>query len=248
MQCPTFMKNSEYFDLAFNEAKKITPYLSGRLANSVLPNDDCSIHISHDNSDAVRALYEHLIETSKEAGHAYWLTRTWHLLCWQPIYLAFIFVYRVKAIPDITSISQSIQPGFIAGFSFHNAELIFGLNEKIIPLIGTQLKRLFTSYREDISTWIRIRPGFTDHLVADALLNCIIKLQTYQPALSNEYLLQQATLWLDAFELSNSHLSSLKVVHLTNRLKLVRTSCCLVYKCDGRKLCLDCPRHPDNKR
>ncbi|MGF1805657.1 (2Fe-2S)-binding protein, partial [Aliivibrio sifiae] len=34
---------------------------------------------------------------------------------------------------------------------------------------------------------------------------------------------------------------------VSNQLKLVRTSCCLVYKCNGRNLCEDCPRHPDNK-
>ena len=143
--------------------------------------------------------------------------------------------------------SQSIQSHFIAGFTFHNSELIFGSPEETIPIASLQLRSLFDSYRDDISLWTRIRPGFTNHLLADGLLNCIIKLQSFEPTLSSEYLIAQAQLWLEAFELPPKHLSNLKVDIVTNKLKLVRTSCCLVYKCDGRELCLDCPRHPDNK-
>lgn len=242
------MQNNEYFESLFTLSKQVTPYLSGQVADIVLSDSNTDIHISHDNSEVIKALYDRLSQRSKEAGNAYWLTRTWDLLCWQPIYLAFISVYQLNAIPDFKNMSQSVQSDFIAGFTFHNVDLTFGSSDEIIPLIGTQLSSLFTSYRESMSEWTRIRPGFTNHLIADGLLNCITKLQVHQPTLSNEYLLAQALLWLNAFGLPSKHLASLKVDLLTNQLKLVRTSCCLVYKCEGRKLCEDCPRHPNNKR
>ncbi|MBE4458637.1 hypothetical protein HJ013_24380, partial [Vibrio parahaemolyticus] len=38
------------------------------------------------------------------------------------------------------------------------------------------------------------------------------------------------------------HIDALHGVPHEQPLKLVRKSCCLVYKCEGRKLCEDCPR------
>ncbi|MGF1900348.1 siderophore ferric iron reductase [Aliivibrio sifiae] len=242
------MQNNDVFELLFSLSKQVTPYLSGQLLSQLTTDDEQeNLHISRDNSLSIQALYDRLSQESEEAGNAYWLTRTWDLLCWQPIYISFISVYQLHAIPDIKNMSQLVQSNFIAGFTFHHSELTFGSPEKIVPVVASQLMTLFDSYREDISLWTRIRPGFTNHLIADGLLNCVIKLQTFHPELSNEYLIEQAELWLTAFNLPNKHLSSLKVDLVSNQLKLVRTSCCLVYKCNGRNLCEDCPRHPDNK-
>lgn len=240
------MPTNEYFESLFKLSKQVTPYLSGNISEGSSP-DVADINIVHDNSITIKGLYEQLSQEFPEGGHAYWLTRTWDLLCWQPTYISFISVYRLNTLPDIQNMSQSIQSHFITGFTFHRSELIFGSPKDVIPTAALQLRTLFDSYREDISYWTRIRPGFTNHLIADGLLNCIIKLQSFEPTLSSEYLIAQAQLWLEVFELPSKHLSSLKIDTVTNKLKLVRTSCCLVYKCDGRKLCLDCPRHPDNK-
>ena len=240
------MPTNEYFESLFKLSKQVTPYLSGNIIEGCRP-DIADINIANDNSKMIKGLYERLSQEFPEAGHAYWLTRTWDLLCWQPTYISFISIYRLNTLPDIQNMSQSIQSHFIAGFTFHSSELIFGSPKDVIPTAALQLRTLFDSYREDISHWARIRPGFTNHLIADGLLNCIIKLQSFELTLSNEYLIEQAQLWLKAFELPPKHLSNLKIDTVTNKLKLVRTSCCLVYKCDGRKLCLDCPRHPDNK-
>ena len=238
------MQNNEYFEVLFESSKQVTPYLSGQLA----ADNGEGIHISRHHSETIQQLYQQLSLSSAEAGRAYWLTRTWDLLCWQPIYIAFISVYKLNAIPDIKNINQSMHPGFISGYRFHTSELIFGSNDELIAVVGLQLTALFESYRQAISQWTRIRPGFTKHLIADGLLNCIIKMQAYAPALSNTYLLGQAKLWLDAFQLPDKHLSGLQVDPSTNALKLIRTSCCLVYKCESRTLCSDCPRLPDNKR
>ncbi len=63
-----------------------------------------------------------------------------------------------------------------------------------------------------------------------------------------EYLFDQGRQWLSACSLPEKLIASLTYNEESKQLSLVRTSCCLVIKCDGRKLCLDCPRHPDNKR
>ncbi|CAK2422067.1 hypothetical protein VCRA2113O415_170083 [Vibrio crassostreae] len=118
----------------------------------------------------------------------------------------------------------------------------------MIPKAGEAILALTEFYRSQISEWTRIRPGFTNHLLADLLLGSLIKLQQHEPSLTNDYITAQAKLWLEACQLPESHLDSLKVDADSGMLKLIRVSCCLVYKCDSGKYCDDCPRHPDNKK
>jgi siderophore ferric iron reductase len=119
------MQNSEYFEVLFQSSKQVTPYLSGQLA----ADNGEGIHISRQNSDAIQQLYWQLSESSKEAGSAYWLTRTWDLLCWQPIYIAFISVYQLKAIPDIKNVSQSINRDLFLGLHFIHQILSLALTK-----------------------------------------------------------------------------------------------------------------------
>lgn len=242
------MSEHHFFDHLFEHAQQVTPYLDGKIAR--LPDDlltESLIHIDHSCSDQIRQLYASLAKTHPEAGSAYWLTRTWTLLCWQPIYVAFISVYACQGLPELRSIAQRIQPNFIGGFQFVDTTHQHGTIEELIELAGHDLTALFDYYREEINLWTRIRPGFTKHLIADGILGCIVKLSEFAPQLSHEYLKHQASQWLMACNLPAKLVNTLSVDETTSSLKLVRTSCCLVYKCVGRELCSDCPRHPNNK-
>lgn len=182
---------SPLFEKLFSRSRDVTPYLCGELGHI----DNQCIHISHNNNPAIRALYQELADTSPEAGQAYWLTRTWGLLCWQPIYLALIAVYSLKALPDITRIGQRRQPCFVAGFRFEDQSMVSGSHQDLIVLAGKQLQALFECYREGMEQWVRIRPGFTRSLVADTLLACLLRILKDQPP---ENVRHEAQLWLKA--------------------------------------------------
>ena len=229
----------------FSLSKEVTPFLKGSFG----PIYGKSIVISNPGSHIeIKRVYDSLAKNHPEAGNPYWLTRTWDLLSWQPIYVSFISIYALHSLPDIQNIGQSRLKGFITGYRFGTDAHKHGTPEELIPEAGKALLALAEFYREQINTWTRIRPGFTQHLLADHLLAALIKVQRHHTEFSNEYILEQAKLWLEACELPIRPLTSLKTDPETGMLKLVRTSCCLVYKCDSRKLCDDCPRHPDNKR
>ncbi|PFG57997.1 siderophore ferric iron reductase [Vibrio sp. ES.051] len=229
----------------FAYSKQMTPYLSGSFG--VLHNK--VIAVTNDNSHKeIKRVYDGLAQNHPEAGKAYWLTRTWDLVCWQPIYVTFISIYGLHSLPDIKNIGQFRDKEFVTGYRFFNADHQYGSPEELIPLAGEAIVALAEFYRSQISQWTRIRPGFTNHLLADLLLSSLIKLQQHEPSLTNDYITAQAQLWLDACQLSNSHLESLKIDSHSGMLKLVRVSCCLVYKCDSRVYCDDCPRHPNNKK
>ncbi len=231
-----------HFEKLFVHARNITPYLDGNLVEH---ESSC---LSHGESlKSIESLYTQIANRHPEAGQAYWLTRTWDLLCWQPVFVSFIAIYTQRALPDVATISQKQQHCFISGFSFMDHEWTHASRSDLIKIAGDQLSQLFENYRDAINQWGRIRPGFTNHLLADQLLSCLVRLQELRPSYSNGAILQQAKLWLDAFNLPHKHISSLIVDVATDRLKVVRTSCCLVYKCDGRPLCANCPRLESNK-
>ncbi|MFM2587393.1 siderophore ferric iron reductase [Vibrio sp. TBV020] len=242
------MSDSSFFEHLFEHSKQVTPYLSGSIAQ--LPSDSgehAIIHIDRSSSDHIHTLYEQLKSQHPEAGSAYWLTRTWTLLCWQPIYVAFIAIYACRGLPNLASMAQSIKLGFVSGYQFESQAFVEGSEQELIDQAGKQLNTLFDYFREEMSQWTRIRPGFTKHLFADGILGSLVKLNQYAPNLPKEYLLDQARSWLQACDLPEKFIKTLTYDETTKQLTLIRTSCCLVYKCDGRKLCSDCPRHPDNK-
>lgn len=243
------MKHELFIEQLFDYSKQVTPYLAGQIGS--IPDNAIEqglIHIDHDCSSHIQQLYDRLAEKTPESGSAYWLTRTWDLLCWQPIYVSFVSIYACKGLPDIKRMGQYTHPDFISGFQFENGDHHHGAESELIRMAGQQLQELFEFYREEMSLWTRIRPGFTKHLFADGILGCIVKLQGFMPQIPNEYLLDQAKQWLAACGLPLKLMSSLCIDSETNQLKLIRTSCCLVYKCEGRKLCETCPRNPENKR
>lgn len=242
------MSGQHFFEHLFHHSKQITPYLQGSLA--AIRHDDSQpavIHIDTPSSETIHELYQNLKLAHPEAGAPYWLTRTWTLLCWQPIYVAFISIYACQGLPKLSAMAQQVHPEFIGGYQFESCDYYQGDEQQLIELAGRELGVLFGYYRQQITAWSRIRPGFTDRLLADGILACLVKLSQYAPHLPEEYLLEQARLWLKACGLADKLLTSIRYDAQTKQLRLIRTSCCLVYKCQGRKLCLDCPRHPDNK-
>ncbi|KJY82121.1 (2Fe-2S)-binding protein [Vibrio galatheae] len=243
------MSGLSFFEHLFEHSKQVTPYLNGSIkpfSNNTL--DQTIIHIGCSSADSIQTLYENLKQAHPEAGAPYWLTRTWTLLCWQPIYVAFIAIYACKGLPKLSSIAQQVQPNFISGFHFSSAEYIGGTEQELIEQAGKELTTLFNYFRQEMTLWTRIRPGFTNHLFADGILSCLVKLHHDSPHLSGQYLLNQARQWLSACQLPEKLIASLTYDEESKQLTFVRTSCCLVYKCQGRKLCSNCPRHPNNKR
>ena len=243
------MSTDPFFEHLFDYSKQVTPYLSGSIAP--MPEEfsnEYFLHIDYPCSQNIQQIYKSIERAHPEAGSAYWLTRTWDLLCWQPVYVSFISIYALHGLPNVAHMRQEIQSQFVAGYSFDSTDHIHASEAELIEKAGNQLQQLFAFFREEMSQWTRIRPGFTNHLFADGILGCLVKLSKFAPQMPNAYLIEQASLWLSACNLSEKHLKGLSVNEENGDLTLVRTSCCLVYKCDGRELCLDCPRHPENKR
>ena len=223
----------------FEHASQYTPYLKGY---DKRPDHGVGIHIAQNNTAVIQPLFHDIKSGAPEAGSAYWLTRTWDLLCWQPLALSLIAIHELKALPDVQHVHQWVHTPLISGFYFESAQFEQGSVPILIQKAGQQLQILFEAYRSEMDQWVRIRPGFTRHLWADNLLNGLLLLQKTQLDFGSEQWMEYAKLWLDACQLPQKYLDNLTLVSQRNELQLTRTSCCLVYKCAGREMCADCPR------
>ncbi|MGL4828181.1 MAG: siderophore ferric iron reductase, partial [Vibrio sp.] len=103
-----------FFEELFEKSRKVTPYLNGQLSSNSVQQEPI-IQWDHFCSEHIQTLYRNLQDAHPEAGPAYWLTRTWTLLCWQPIYLAFVAIYACHGLPQLSSIAQYVQTHFISG-------------------------------------------------------------------------------------------------------------------------------------
>lgn len=263
------MLDSRYQGL-FEQAKKVTHYLDGFvvLKNQMdhfdkaskqtksqplfevqLLHENESFHggkmlkPSADNQEILTAIYYQIQQKFPEAGNAYWLSRTWSLLTWQPIYLSFLSIYGLKSLPEIEALTQVWRPelNFVAGFGLNGADFYSDSASALIGMAASQLQPLFESYRKQLNENIRIRPGYTNQLLADSLISCLLRFQLYL-GLTTEQIPQHAKMWLDAFQLSTKPLDKIQLNSQTNQWDYVRTSCCMAYRCANGSLCSDCPK------
>lgn len=229
--------SADFHQHLFEFSSQVSPYLTGEIRQSQANE----INMFESCDDKIYALYQRLSELSPEAGKAYWMTRTWDLLTWQPVYIAFISIYGLHTLPDLKSVSQQVHDNYIAGYSFPDGTHHHSDVPDLIEDAGKAITVLFDFYLEQMNKHIRIRPGYSQHLVADLVLGCLIKMQAYRPELTHDLLLEQAHLWFHALNLPLKPIQGL-AASADNKSVLTRTSCCLVYKCDGSSLCDDCPR------
>lgn len=228
----------------FKQCERVTPYLKGELGRSTKE----MISTQGSNLVQIKSLYRGLQTNSPEAEKVYWLTRSWDLLTWQPLYLAFTAIYSMKSLPNLSHMAQHQKHGLIAGFRLNEAECTRGDYACLIHKAGQQLSQMFEHYRVELDLWLRCRPGFVQHLVADAILAKLLEVQKQHSEMTDSLVLHHAKLWLSAFNISNKHLASLYLSKLDNKLKLSRTSCCSVYKTKSGTVCDNCPRLRQKKR
>jgi len=221
----------------FQTALSITPLLKGRLESP----EKAPFNPQLNNQVAMTQLYDYWKNTHPEAGSAYWLTRGWTMLIWQPLYLAFIGAYGIQGVPKLSLVAQfQGQGGIVAGFTLTKDCLFTGELQALINYAGSELTSLFTALREQFSQQYRLRPGFVAHLLADSVL---INLIAFQQLRTDLDVYQQAKLWFSALELPDKYLSALYKEPESNLWSVKRISCCMHYRRDDGELCANCPKN-----
>lgn len=198
-------------------------------------------------AEVALALHDHWRLAHPEAGPAYWLTRSWGMLCWQSIYLAMVAVYRVGAVPALDKLGQGYQGGLVSGFSLPPVPMIKGEREVLIAAAGNRLRSHWQQLFELFAGVQRLRPGFIRPLLADDLLAALVRVPDFFGEISREEVAAHAPLWLAACGLPAEHLAgwrqSGELAPASVAPGYVRQRCCLHHKRSDGSLCDNCPRH-----
>jgi len=188
-------------------------------------------------------LYKQIKQSTAEAGHRYWLTRTCTLLCWQPIYVAFISIYGLQHRPDFSVFKQGKINSEMRGICLLSNQFYSDTTEILIKQAGIELSQSFKYYRQLLDDAYRCRPHFMQTLLGDMLLSALLKLKKNSPIkLPSAYILQQSVLWLDAFGLPTTQSSNFIIDPNSGDMTYKRKSCCFVYKKPNSKFCANCPK------
>ena len=235
----------------FDLCRQAFPYLDGKIETenssqvAPLPSLDNQQNLtwligSEQDGLIIKSLLQDLRQLSPDAGKTYYMTRTWELLCWQPMYISFIAIYGLKRLPDFFTFKQKYQHKSVYNFAFDSDQFSEAATEQLVSIASKQLKVLFEHYREQLNSLTPCRQGYTNRLTADLILSLLIKVSEFVPGFSYQNLLQHAQLWLKAMELP-LHLANTLVINDKQIVIHARTSCCLTYKANN-DTCINCPK------
>lgn len=236
-------------DALFAAAEQLIPSLKGRLTAGDMPLLAMA-DVDMAPGAVTLALHEHWRLAHPEAGPAYWLTRSWGMLCWQSIYLAMVAVYRVGAVPALDRMGLGYGAGLVSGFSLPALPMIRGEREVLIEAAGRRLRRHWQGLFETMASGQRLRPGFVRPLLADDLLAALVRVPDFFDEVSREQVAAHAPLWLAACGLPAEHLAGWRLAvepagETSAAPGYVRQRCCLHHKRSDGSLCDNCPRQQD---
>ncbi|HGY1013309.1 TPA: siderophore ferric iron reductase [Aeromonas salmonicida subsp. smithia] len=196
-------------------------------------------------AEVAAALYDHWRLAHPEAGPAYWLTRSWGMLCWQSLYLTMAAVYRLGAVPAVDRMGQDYQDGVVSGFTLPADPMIKGDVSLLIKVAGERLQAHWQALFALLGGVQRLRPGFVRPLLADDLLAALVRVPDFFTHVSREQVSEHAPRWLAACGLPAEHLAGWRPASIladTLSPGYVRQRCCLHYKRRDGELCANCPR------
>lgn len=227
----------------FDLCRQVIPYLDGKCLSPSLnhesPEENWLIGEVQDKL-IINNVFNELKTHYPEAGQRYYMTRTWELLCWQPMYISFIAIYGLQARVDLSTFMQPHQDHSIYTFRFVDHQLETGEIQPLIIKAASQLNALFEHYRQSLDSLVRVRPGYVKRLNADLILSILMKLPTLLPHFSQQDVFEHARLWLKAMHMPEHLVNSLSVDD-QQVLQHARTSCCLTYEANNTP-CDNCPK------
>ncbi|WP_434339787.1 siderophore ferric iron reductase [Motilimonas cestriensis] len=228
-------------------AEQIAPLMQGSCGGEqpLLRAVSATDEKKQDTSGALLSqLYGYWQQQHPEAGPLYWLTRSWTMLSWQPIYLSLLSVYGIQAVPELRALSQTLhlEQGLVAGFSIANTPVYRGEQAMLIRNAANELWQLLSQLQQQFDQQIRLRPGLIKSLLADDLVASALRMQHLRDDLSHSELMDQIACWQHELKLPATPPTAFFVDQATQMLAFTRKSCCMHYRRNDGDYCANCPK------
>jgi siderophore ferric iron reductase len=229
-------------DRLFKIAKSYIAVLDGQESDSQQDKPSIPYLSVKEPDSALMTLHQTLQEAHPETGAPYWRIRCWGLVCWQPIYLAMICVYQLKAVPlHLQEIEQKQSGEMVAGYFLPDGIWQEGSHETLIKTASEQLNIIFQLFETAHVDAFGGRPALYQGLLADQLMSALIAISNLLPDEQNHNLETDFRLWAQAMNLPLKPLAGLSMQDTETPI-FVRHTCCLHFRRDGGELCSNCPR------
>lgn len=202
--------------------------------------------VGADNSAVFETLYSRLAANYPDAGQPFYATRIWTNLFWQPAYVAVLAVHIHGALPQLSTMAQSVKNIDISGFRLAPGPQMPGDTETLIREAGAQLRVMADVAFAELSQFTRIKRVPALRLLADRVIDLIRRLGHFAPETTVAEQKRYSALWLAAMGLEGQ--GSLEEVELedgTATVILARKGCCLDYLAFPGAYCRSCPKQDD---
>ncbi|MFT6990363.1 MAG: siderophore ferric iron reductase [Paraglaciecola sp.] len=212
-----------------------------------------TIRPGQDNRVLIAAVYQDLQALYPDAGVAYFRARTWALLCWQPIYLALISIYGLKALPQgLTCLAQKRLPGLVCGFNLPAMEFIQDDRSRLIEQASRQIQVLTDELANQFIDVSHARKAILERLLTDTFLETFLHVYPLFETSDVVNIRHEAAQWISGFgfDARSSNRANNKTCSDNSRIvkagatafQVKRISCCMHYRRDDGELCANCPK------
>ncbi len=199
----------------------------------------------------IRSVFDGVQSESSEADTLYWSSRTWMLLCWQPVYLLIAAWIRHGRCPDVTRLSLSVTKEIVLAVDVREKS---GGQKILVPVNDGYKKQvthaMFTLlYACHLVTGIKVSYG--KKILSDCILYAVLQNEQHISTSFDE-LNEIASECLSLFGIEKPlphHRTTPTLFSKTpskSELMVHRSACCFHFKLNNQNSCDDCPKRRRN--
>jgi len=201
------------------------------------------------NRAALEALLAHWSNAFPEAGRAYWSSRCWGILTWQPLYLCVIGVHASQAVLSLEHIAQPIAGGWTSEVQVADHPPAQGDPAALIVRAAQEISTCCTQMYDELMPVIRLNPAAARCTQADVVLAALLAARQARPEWSDTDVATLAGQWLAALDLEgHGGLFPFTRSDGSHALALERQTCCYHYRRRDGEPCSTCPRLAKQER
>lgn len=204
---------------------------------------------SESNRAALEAMLGYWSRAYPEAGRAYWSSRCWGILIWQPLYLSVIGVHASSVSLSLEDIAQPIAEGWTREVHIRDHEPAQGDTHALIAHAAREIVSCCEQMHDELMPVIRLNPASAHGTQADVVLAALLAARKERPEWSDAQIEGHGRQWLAALGLEGrSGYFPFSRTDGTSALALERRTCCYHYRRRDGEFCSTCPRLEKHER
>jgi siderophore ferric iron reductase len=217
-------------------AAQLVPGLTG-----IVRNEACDA--------GYEALFTHWSTAYPEAGRAYWSSRCWGIVLWQPVYLSVIGVHAARASISLERIAQPIDGGWTREVHLPDHAPVQGDPSVLIEHAAREITAFCRLAREKLTPIIRLNPAMMNGTLADIVLAALLAARRARPEWSDAHVQALGDEWLAALDITgHGGYFAFDRTDGSRALALERQTCCYHYRRRDGAMCSTCPRLDKHER